>query len=148
MGVLVRIGQDGYTSDVTASGHRFLADEPASVGGDDKGPSPYDLLLASLGACTAMTLRMYADRKGWALHGATVELSHSRVHARDCEECESAEGMITRIERRLSIEGDLTDEQRGRLLEIAERCPVHKTLQGEVRISTTIAGGANTDASR
>jgi putative redox protein len=148
MGVSVRIGPDGYTSDVTASGHRFLADEPASVGGDDKGPSPYDLLLASLGACTAMTLRMYADRKGWALHDATVELSHTRVHARDCEDCESDQGMITRIERRLTIEGDLTDEQRGRLLEIAERCPVHKTLHGEVRIDTTLAGGLETDASR
>ena len=138
MGVRVRIGPDGYTSDVTASGHRFLADEPSSVGGDDKGPSPYDLLLASLGACTAMTLRMYADRKGWALHGATVDLSHSRVHARDCEECESAEGMITRIERRLSIEGDLTDEQRGRLLEIADKCPVHRTLHSPVVVRTRL----------
>ncbi|MFG0274971.1 MAG: OsmC family protein [Phycisphaerales bacterium] len=146
MGVSVRIGPDGYTSEVDASGHRFLADEPASVGGDDKGPSPYDLLLASLGACTVMTLRMYADRKGWALRAASVELSHSRVHARDCEECESVAGMITRIDRRLSLEGDLTGEQRDRLLEIAERCPVHRTLEGEVRISTALTDDAGMDA--
>lgn len=140
MPVTVRITPDGYTSQVSAGEHELLADEPASVGGADKGPSPYELLLASLGACTTMTLRMYADRKGWPLPTVTVELNHYRVHAKDCEDCESDEGMISRIDRRLTIEGDFTDEQRRRLVEIAEKCPVHKTLTGEVKIDTELAG--------
>jgi putative redox protein len=138
MPVTVRITPDGYTSQVSTAGHEFLADEPASVGGADKGPSPYELLLASLGACTTMTLRMYADRKGWPPPTVTVELSHYRVHAKDCEDCESDDGMISRIDRRLTIEGDYSDEQRERLLEIARKCPVHKTLTGEVKIDTVL----------
>jgi len=138
MGVTVRIGKRGYTSEIAASGHDLLADEPAAAGGDDKGPSPYNLLLSALGACTVMTLRMYADRKGWSLTGARVELSHERKHARDCEDCDSVEGMITRIRRELTLEGDLTDEQRARLLEIANKCPVHRTLAGEVKIDTSL----------
>jgi len=138
MPVTVRITPDGYTSQVTTGSHELLADEPASVGGDDKGPSPYEFLLASLGACTTMTLRMYADRKGWPLPTVTVELNHHRVHAKDCEDCESADGMVSRIDRRLTIEGDYTDEQRRRLFEIAEKCPVHKTLTGEVKVDTTL----------
>lgn len=138
MPVTVKMTSDGYTSQVSTGSHELLADEPASVGGDDKGPSPYEFLLASLGACTTMTLRMYADRKDWPLPTVTVELNHYRVHAKDCEDCESEEGMVSRIDRRLTIEGEYTDEQRKRLVEIAEKCPVHKTLVGEVKIDTTL----------
>lgn len=138
MGVTVHIGAEGQTVEVAASGHRLLADEPAAAGGDDKGPSPYDLLLAALGACTAMTLRRYADRKEWALRGVRVELTHARMHARDCDDCETVEGMLSTIERRLTIAGDLTDAQRARLVEMAEKCPVHRTLAGTVRIRTVL----------
>ena len=116
--------------------HRFLADEPAGVGGLDSGPGPYDLVLAGLGACTAMTLRLYAERKALPLERVTVELSHSRVHAADCETCETKEGMIDRIERAIALRGNLDPQQRERLLEIADKCPVHRTLTSEVDIRT------------
>lgn len=141
MSVTVTIGPDGYTAAVRASGHDFLADEPVSLGGADKGPSPYDLLLASLGACTLITLRMYAKRKGWAMTGAAVRLAHARVHAKDCQDCESAEGMVSRIERSITLKGDLSQEQRSRLLDIANKCPVHRTLAGEVKIDTSLEPG-------
>ena len=124
--------------DVVAGNHRFRMDEPLDVGGSDTGPTPYDQLLAGLGACTVMTLRMYADRKGWPLRGATVTLSHGRVHARDCEECEATAGRVDVIERTLALEGELDGEQRARLLEIADRCPVHRTLTNETRIRTQL----------
>ena len=144
MQVAVSIGEQGYTTQVSARDHTFLADEPSSVGGDDKGMTPYELLMASLGTCTVMTLRMYADRKGWGLEGATCELEFSRVHAKDCQDCVSDSGMISRIGRTLHLKGNLTEAQRARLLEIAERCPVHRTLTGEVMIHSALAQEAMT----
>ena len=135
--VSVRIGAKGYTADVRAAGHDFKADEPTSLGGADEGPDPYALLLSSLGACKAMTMRMYADRKKWPLTGAAVHLRHSRVHATDCDDCETKEGKIDRIECRIELRGDLTDEQSKRIIEIADRCPVHRTITSEIDIVTT-----------
>ena len=116
-----------YTTQIISDGHSVIADEPRPEG-DDLGPSPYELLLAALGACTSMTLLMYARRKGWPLEQVQVELTHDRVHARDCEECEGEEGRVEVIRRSIVLEGDLDAEQRQRLAEIATRCPVHKTL--------------------
>lgn len=125
----------GYLKqEISAGKHKLIADEPLEAGGSDEGPGPYDLLLAALGACTAMTLQMYARRKQWPLDGVEVSLTHNRIHAKDCEECNSKEGKITRIERFISLTGDLTEEQKTRLLEIAQQCPVHKTLTSEVSI--------------
>ena len=136
--VTASLGSSGLAVDVVAGNHRFRMDEPLDVGGSDTGPTPYDQLLAGLGACTVMTLRMYADRKGWPLRGATVTLSHGRVHARDCEECEATAGRADVIERTLALEGELDGEQRARLLEIADRCPVHRTLTNETRSRTQL----------
>lgn len=125
---------------ITAGVHRFLADEPEAAGGNDSGPNPYDLLLAALGACTAMTLRLYAERKALALDRVTVRLRHGRIHAADCESCETREGMIDRIERTIGLEGTLDAAQRARLLEIADKCPVHRTLTSEIDIRTREVG--------
>jgi len=136
--VVVRETRQGrFQQQITVGPHRFIADEPLSVGGLDSGPGPYDLLLAALGACTAMTLRLYAERKALPLDRVTVRLSHSRIHAADCEACETKEGMLDRIERAISLEGDLDTAQRARLLEIADKCPVHRTLTSEVEIRTS-----------
>jgi len=137
--VWVRETREGsYTNEILAGPHPLHADEPRSMGGDDTGPGPYDLLLAALGACTSMTLRMYADRKGWPLERVSVALTHDKIHAKDCADCETREGRIDRIARVIGIEGaELDEEQRRRLLEIADRCPVHRTLHGEVRVETT-----------
>ncbi|HYE66077.1 MAG TPA: OsmC family protein [Pyrinomonadaceae bacterium] len=117
-------------------GQTLLLDEPVSVGGEGVGPDPYTLLLAALGGCISMTLMLYARRKGWPLERVSVRLRQQRVHAKDCAECErSTEGFIHRIERSVSIEGELTDEQRARLQEIAHKCPVHKTLTSEIVIT-------------
>jgi len=124
---------------VVVGEHQFFADEPRGVGGDDTGPSPYDLLLGALGSCTAMTLRMYADRKSWPLGLVSVALSHGKIHARDCSECETKVGKIDVIDRVITLTGSLSDEQRARLLEIADRCPVHRTLHSEIRVRTTTA---------
>jgi uncharacterized OsmC-like protein/alpha-beta hydrolase superfamily lysophospholipase len=128
-----------FQQDIKAGAHRFLADEPVAAGGGDSGPNPYDLLLAALGACTAMTLRLYAERKTLPLDRVTVRLRHGRIHAADCEACESKDGMIDRIERGIVLEGVLDANQRARLLEIADKCPVHRTLTSEVEIATTEA---------
>ena len=138
--VVVRTGDDGFTTEVKAGRHSFLADEPSSVGGKDLGPTPYDLLIASLGACTSMTLRMYADRKGWPLEEVRVHLDHGKVHEQDCENCENENAKIDQIEREIELFGDLNDEQRQKLLEIADKCPVHRTLHGEIRVVTKLAG--------
>jgi len=120
--------------------HRLLADEPVEAGGGGTGPNPYDLLLAALGACTSMTLRLYAAHKGWPLERVTVSLRHERIHATDCAECETREGRIDRIERALDLEGPLDAAQRQRLLEIAAKCPVHRTLTAEKQILTHLGG--------
>jgi putative redox protein len=122
--------------------HAWWADEPERLGGSDSGPDPYAHLLAGLGACTSMTLRMYAARKQWPLEGVGVRLRHTRIHAEDCERCETTEGRVDRIERDLELRGPLSREQRGRLLEIADRCPVHRTLSGEIDIVTRAAEGS------
>jgi len=124
---------------ISAGRHRVLADEPLDVGGLDTGPGPYDFLLGSLGACTSMTMRLYAERKSIPLERTTVTLKHSRIHAQDCEECETKEGMISRIERTIAMEGNLDAEQRKKLMEIADKCPVHRTLTSEIDIVTRAA---------
>lgn len=123
--------------EIIAGAHRLTADEPVAAGGNDGGPNPYDLLLAALGACTAMTLRLYAERKALPLDRVTVRLRHGRIHAADCESCETREGLVDRIERTIRLEGALDAAQRARLLEIANKCPVHRTLTSEVDIQTT-----------
>ncbi|NIR48154.1 alpha/beta fold hydrolase [candidate division KSB1 bacterium] len=136
--VLVRTGAKGYRTEINANGHSLVADEPASVGGTNAGPSPYDYLAAALGSCTSMTLRMYADRKNWPLESITVKLKHEKIHAKDCEACETEEGKVDRIEREIEVEGPLDDDQKQRLLEIADRCPVHRTLHSEIVIESRL----------
>ena len=117
------------------AGHAFTTDEPLALGGDDAGPDPYTLLLAALGSCISMTVNLYARRKHWSVETVTVRLRQNRLHEKDCEECSNKEGFIHHIERSVSITGDLSDEQRTRLLEIAHKCPVHKTLTSEIIIT-------------
>jgi len=140
--VVVQETRDGkLQQQITVGPHRMLADEPASVGGADTGPNPYEFLLSGLGACTSMTMRMYADRKALPLERVTVTLAHRKIHAKDCEDCETKVGMLDEIERVIAIEGDLDAEQRQRLMEIADKCPVHRTLTSEIRIVTRTADG-------
>jgi len=138
--IIVRETQNGkFQQEIIAGSHRLLADEPTDVGGLDSGPGPYELLLAALGACTAMTLRLYADRKKLPLTRVQVRLRHNRIYATDCAECETKEGMIDRIERVITLEGDLDAGQRAQLIDIANKCPVHRTLTSEVDIRTVEA---------
>jgi putative redox protein len=130
-------GTGTYTQQITAAHHELFADEPQPIGAD-AGPTPYDLLLAALGACTSMTVRMYANRKAWPLEHVRVTLRHSRIHAEDCAECETTRGWIDHIDRDIELAGNLDDTQRERLLHIANRCPVHQTLTSEVHISTSL----------
>jgi len=134
--VTAHTGDTGYVTEIKAGSHVLVADEPVAVGGTNQGPTPYDLLAASLGACTGMTLRMYADRKKWPLESVTVRLRHQKVHAADCRQCNTTEGRVDHIEREIIIEGALDADQRQRLLEIADRCPVHRTLHSEVVVDT------------
>lgn len=138
--VVVRETRNGkFQQTVTVGPHQLLADEPLSSGGDDTGLAPYDFLLAGLGACTSMTMRLYADRKSLPLQRTTVTLRHSKIHAEDCAECETKAGMLDQIERMIAMEGPLDAEQRKKLIEIADKCPVHRTLTSEVRILTSAA---------
>ncbi len=134
--VLVHGSARGFTQEIVAGSHRLAADEPKDLGGNDEGPTPYDLLLAALGSCTSMTIGMYARRKDWPLQDVNTRLRHSRIHATDCEECETKEGKIDRIELDIELVGPLSDEQRSKLLEIAKKCPVHRTLVSETNIRT------------
>lgn len=129
---------DGFTQEITVGGHRFRADEPQAVGGTDTGPGPYDLLISALGACTSMTVSLYARRKQWPLEAVTVRLRHSKIYAADCADCETRDGMLDHIERDVELHGDLTEEQRARLLAIANKCPVHRTLTSEIDINTRL----------
>ena len=131
-------GSGTYTQQITAGHHRLVADEPRPIG-DNAGPNPYDLVLAGLGACTSMTLRMYANRKGWPLDSIRVTLRHSRIHADDCAHCETTKGWIGHIDREIELIGALDESQRQRLLQIADQCPVHQTLTSEIDISTSLS---------
>ena len=133
---VVESGRGPYGQFVIAGNHVMGADEPESLGGQNTGPDPYELLLAGLGACTAMTIRMYADRKSLPLERVSVALTHDKVHAADCADCETREGKIDVIEREVELAGELDEAQRARLLEIAEKCPVHRTLHSEVKVRT------------
>ena len=130
---------DGFVQSIHVAGHALTADEPVAAGGGDTGPNPYDLLISALGACTSMTVALYARRKGWPLEAVTVKLHHAKVHASDCAECETKDGMIDRIHREIELHGKLSEEQRARLLEIANKCPVHRTLTSEIDIRTRLA---------
>lgn len=131
----VIVSSIGYLKQqITAGNHTFNADEPLEAGGTDTGPDPYSLLLAALGACTSMTLQMYARRNNWPLERVEVSLRHSRIHAEDCADCQTKEGRVDRIERRIKLTGQLSEDQRTRLLELARRCPVHRTLTSEISI--------------
>lgn len=135
--LVVEDGQGALSQRIQAGRHSLRADEPAPVG-DDRGPNPYDLLLAALGACTSMTVRMYANRKQWPLEKVSVRLQHGKVHAEDCADCETREGKVDEIERRIHFEGALDETQRQRLLEIAEKCPVHRTLHSEIKVRSRL----------
>jgi uncharacterized OsmC-like protein len=134
--VVAETREGKFTQAITAAGHALRADEPQSIGGLGSAPGPYDFLLAGLGACTSMTIRMYADLKKLPLTRVTVRLKHEKIHAADCADCETREGRIDRIDRVVTLEGELDDAQRARLMEIADKCPVHRTLHSEVTVVT------------
>jgi putative redox protein len=139
--VIVR-SMDNLRQEIAAGPHTLYADEPADSGGDASGPDPYELLLAALGACTSMTLTLYARRKRWPLEGVEVRLSHRRDYAQDCADCADKTARIDVIERRITLRGDLDESQRARLLEIAEKCPVHRTLTGTIRVDDRLEPAA------
>jgi len=136
--VAIETNHESFTTEIKAGKHYLLADEPESIGGDDLGPSPYDLLTAALGACTSMTLHMYAKRKGWELLDVKVHLDHHKDYVKDCEECENSSSKIDHFNRSIELKGNLDDTQRSRLLEIADKCPVHRTLHNEVKVITEL----------
>ena len=134
--VIVTGDAAGFAQEISVGPHRFAADEPIEFGGKDTAPSPYDLLLGALGSCTSMTVAWYARKKKWPLESVRVNLRHSKIHATDCQECETKEGKIDRIEREIHFVGKLDPEQQKKLLEIADKCPVHRTLKSEIDIQT------------
>ena len=136
--VIVDTAHAPYLEHVSVGGHRFQGDEPNDAGGADAGPNPYEFLLTALGVCTCITVRMYAQRQHWPLEAVHIALTHAKVHADDCAACESGTRMIDSAEMEISLAGDLSEEQRGRLLEIASRCPVHRTLTSAVQIHTRV----------
>jgi len=136
--VIVHGSARGFAQQITVGGHQLRADEPVADGGTDTGPGPYDLLLAALGSCTSMTVAMYARRKQWPLESVRVRLRHAKIYAEDCANCETKVGMLDRIERDVEFVGTLDQDQRARLLEIANKCPVHRTLTSEIEIRTRL----------
>ena len=136
---MVRSSGQGLSQEIIVGPHRLSADEPEPLG-TDTGPTPYQLLSAALGACTSITLKAYARHKEWPLESVTVVLTHGKIHARDCADCETKDGKVDRIERAIELGGPLSKEQRARLLEIAQRCPVHRTLTSEINIQTRLVG--------
>jgi uncharacterized OsmC-like protein len=136
--VVVSGSAKGFVQDVTIGAHQLLSDEPTTSGGTDTGPDPYGLLLAALGSCTSMTIALYARRKTWPLEGVRVKLRNSRIHAEDCANCETKAGMLDQVERDIELLGPLDAEQRAKLLEIANKCPVHRTLTSEISIQTRL----------
>ena len=132
--IIVRGDASSFKQEIAAGKHRLVADEPVSAGGGDAGPDPYGYLLASLGVCTSMTVGLYARRKQFPLENIKVSLWHSRIHAKDCEECETREGMVDRIDVEVELTGALSAEQHAALMEIAAKCPVHRTLTSEINI--------------
>ncbi len=132
--IVVRGGAENFQQEITAGKHHFVADEPINVGGSDAGPDPYDYLLASLGVCTSMTVGFYARRNHLPLENVTVSLWHLRIHASDCKECDTKEGMVDRIDVEVELTGSLTAQQHAKLMEIAAKCPVHRTLTSEINI--------------
>src|SRR5580704_1548741 len=137
--VVVTSGNSRFLQEISIGPHRIQADEPVDAGGGDEGPDPYGLLLSALGACTGMTIRMYADGKGWPLRMVRTRLRHRKIHAQDCADCETKEGLVDLIEMEILLEGELSDEHRQRLLEIADKCPVHRTLTSEIRIESRLS---------
>ena len=137
--VIVTAERSGLEQKITIGPHQMRADEPVAFGGGDAGPDPYELLLSALGACTGITIRMYAERKKWPLEGVQVQLAHSKIHAEDCADCETQSRTLDRIEREISFTGRLSTDQLQRLREIADRCPVHRTLSSHVEIHSSVA---------
>lgn len=138
--VILEDGSGPFIEIVRTGLHRLVADEPVASGGNDAGPDPYSYLLTALGACTAMTLRMYARQKKWPLEKVRVQLKHDKIYAKDCAECETKDGKVDRIERFIDLVGPLDDGQRQRLLQIADHCPVHRTLTGKIVVATRLSG--------
>ena len=137
--VIVHGDAKGFAQKIDIGAHHIVADEPVSYGGTDTGASPYDLILAALGSCTSMTIGLYARKRKWPLENISVSLRHSKIHAQDCEECETKEGRIDRIEMEIHLDGALSDEQRAKLMEVAGKCPIHQTLTHEINIKTRAA---------
>lgn len=137
--IVTETGPGKFTQEITIGSHVLIADEPTENGGNDLGPSPYDFLVTALGTCTAMTIRLYADLKKIPVKKIIVRLSHEKIYAKDCADCEKSDAKIDHIDRKIELLGELSDEQRARLLEIANKCPVHRTLSSKTTISTELA---------